>query len=132
MAGLVADASFIIALLNPSDAHHLWAQSVFSLHEREDIRSTTINLAEAMVRPYQTGQAVEFEDALAELEIRVWNLREGDESPLTELRAASNLKMPDALVLFCAIRTSSSVATADRALALTVRQRGLKTYCPDE
>lgn len=131
MAGLVADASFIIALLNPRDAHHTWAQSVFSLHEREDIRTTTINLAEAMVRPYQTGQAVDFEEALAELEIHVWNVREGDESELAELRASSRLKMPDALVLFCAIRTASSVATADRALAVTVRQSGLKAYCPE-
>lgn len=131
MAGLVADASFIIALLNPRDAHHTWAQSVFSLHEREDIRTTTINLAEAMVRPYQTGQAVDFEEALAELEIHVWNVREGDESELAELRASSRLKMPDALVLFCAIRTASSVATADRALAVTVRQGGLKAYCPE-
>ncbi|MDE2386824.1 MAG: PIN domain-containing protein [Actinomycetales bacterium] len=130
MAGLVADASFIIALLNPSDAHHTWAQSVFSLHEREEIRTTTINLAEAMVRPYQTGQAVEFEEALAELEIHVWDVREGDESELAELRASSRLKMPDALVFLCAIRTASSVATADRALALTVRQSGLKAYYP--
>ena len=131
MAGLVADASFIIALLNPRDAHHPWTHSVFSLHEREDIRTTTINLAEAMVRPYQTGQAVDFEEALAELEIHVWNVREGDESELAELRASSRLKMPDALVLFCAIRTASSVATADRALAVTVRQSGLKAYCPE-
>lgn len=128
---IVADANFVIALLNPTDAHHAWAKAAFDSIGGEAIGITALNLAETLVRPYTAGVGEQFEEALAELQIQVYGTAPEDATALAILRAGSGLRMPDVVALEIAIRSGAGLCTSDAKLAAVARQRGLRVLSPE-
>ena len=114
MAGLiVADASALIAYLNPGDAHH--ADAVQGLIDVDQFVVHPVTLAEVLVHPARSGSESTVLNTLISIGMQ--------ESPmpidavaLARLRAESGLKMPDCLVLATAVWHGTDVLTFDDQL----------------
>jgi predicted nucleic acid-binding protein len=110
------DASVLIALLDPDDAHHHAARAALDAHADDDLRIPAHTLAEALVHPVRAGREREARRLIAGLEIAVDPVDEAVAVAAARLRArhGSVLRMPDALVLAYADgRKARRVLTAD-------------------
>ena len=56
MALTVLDASVLIALLDPGDAHHMASRAALEAHADDDLRIPAHTLAEALVYPVRAGR----------------------------------------------------------------------------
>lgn len=116
MALTALDASVLIALLDPSDAHHRAARVSLDAHADDDLRVPAHALAEALVHPARAGKEREARRSIAALEIAVDPVDEAVAVAAAKLRAehGSLLRMPDALMLaYGDVRKAKSVLTAD-------------------
>lgn len=112
----VLDASVLIALLDPDDAHHEAARDSLLAHADDDLRIPAHTLAEALVHPARAGREREARHLIATLEIAVDPVDEPVAIAAARLRAAHGpaLRAPDALVLALAdVRKAKDVLTAD-------------------
>jgi predicted nucleic acid-binding protein len=117
MALTALDASVLIALLDPDDAHHQHARDALDVHADDDLRAPAHTLAEALVHPALVGKEREARRLIAALEIAIDPIDEAIAVVAAKLRAkhGSSLRMPDALVLaYADTRKATSVLTADR------------------
>ena len=121
---IVLDASVMIAVLDPHDAHFARARELFRAGSRERVVAHRLSMAEALVvaaRAEVTAEVARALDALG-----VGRLDEPDDPiELAELRARTGLRMPDACVLLAARRASAGLATFDQRLAHTARDEGV-------
>ena len=131
MAGVVVlDAGALIALYRGKDAHHEWAKSMFIDTVGDEWVMNTLTYAEVLVHPIKQRKASQFRKGIAGLGIDINSLTDEDSVELANIRASSNLRMPDAVVLFEAIRSKASLATTDDSLAREALRRGLRVMCP--
>ena len=117
MALTALDASVLIALLDPDDAHHQHARNALDAHADDDLRAPAHTLAEALVHPARAGKEREARRLIAALEIAIDPVDEGIAVAAAKLRAAHGaaLRMPDALVLaYADTRKAKTLLTADR------------------
>lgn len=114
---IVADASWLIALLDPHDAHHEAAQSLNERHSTEPVILHPVTLAECLVGPAKLGRLDDTAHALRS----AFTIAEVDaDAPVrwAELRATTPLRLPDAIVLDTAIAyRAGAVFTFDDRLA---------------
>ncbi len=116
MALTALDTSVLIALLDPTDAHHQAARASLEAYADDDLRMPAHTLAEALVHPVRTGKEREARRLIASLEIVVDPIDEVVAVAAARLRArhGTALRMPDALVLaYADVRKAKSVLTAD-------------------
>jgi predicted nucleic acid-binding protein len=110
------DASVLIALLNPGDAHHQAARASLDAHAEDDLRIPAHTLAEALVHPVRAGKDREARRLIAALEIAVDPVDEPIAVAAAKLRARHGkaLRMPDALVIaYADVRSATRLLTAD-------------------
>lgn len=129
-APAVIDAGLVIALLDADNAHHEWAVRVVRALGPGRLRISVLTLAEAVVHPVMAGRGEEALTAVRRLDLDVTSLTDSDVLSLAELCASSKLRMPDAVVLHAATRTSAAIATTDRRLAGVAIAAGLPLYAP--
>jgi predicted nucleic acid-binding protein len=125
---IVLDTGILIAYANPDDAHHRGVTRFLSEFSGEPFSVTPITLAEALIHPVRADIVGGMVKAIATLELYVEDMREQDAAPLARVRAATGLKMPDALVIHTAERYGGSVATTDARLAAAAESRGLVVH----
>jgi predicted nucleic acid-binding protein len=125
---IVLDTGILIAFANPDDAHHRSATRFLSEFSGEPFSVTPITLAEALIHPVRGDIVGETLKVLMPLGLDVEDMRELDAVPLARVRAATGLKMPDALVIHTAERFGGSVATTDARLAAAAESRGLVVH----
>jgi len=116
MALIALDASVVIALLNPVDAHHASAQAALLDHADDDLRIPAHALAESLVHPARAGKEREAMALIAALEIAVDPVDQQVAVAAARLRAKHTgaLRMPDALVLaYGEVRKAKTILTAD-------------------
>lgn len=116
MALIALDASVLIALLDPGDAHHQAACVALDAHADDDLRIPAHTLAEALVHPMRAGKDREARRLIAALEIAVDPVDESIAVAAAKLRArhGSALRMPDALVIaYADVRKAARLLTAD-------------------
>jgi predicted nucleic acid-binding protein len=116
VALIALDASVLIALLDPCDAHHQAAQTALEAHFEDDLRIPAHTLAEALVHPMRAGKDREARRLIAALEIAIDPVDEPIAVAAARLRArhGSALRMPDALVIaYADIRKATRLLTAD-------------------
>lgn len=116
MALTALDASVLIALLDPDDAHHRDARAALEAHADDELRIAAHTLAEALVHPARAGREREARRLIGALEITVDPVDEQVAVAAARLRAkhGSALRIPDALVLAHAdLRKAKTVLTAD-------------------
>lgn len=116
MALIALDASVLIALLDPDDAHHNAARTSLDAYAEDDIRIPAHALAEALVHPISAGRERDARRLIAALEIAVDPVDEPAAVAAARLRAqhGSALRMPDALVIaYAETRKATRLLTAD-------------------
>ena len=131
MAGVVVlDASTLIALHDESDSHHPWALDLLRSTLSDEWVMSGLTYAETLVHPLRAGRVDEFERSVVGLGIVVADLMASDARSVAALRASTQLRMPDAIVLQLAISTQGVLATADLRLARGAVVLGLSVACP--
>jgi len=131
MAGLVVlDAGALIALFDSTDPHHSWALDLFVTTAGDDLIMSTLTYAEVLVRPLREGRAEKFESSISGLGITLATVTIVDARQLAGIRVATNLKMPDAVVLGVAEQNVGAIATTDASLARAASERGVTVYRP--
>jgi len=127
---VVIDAGVLIGLLDPADAHHTWSVQLLRSLGPGRMIVNAITLAEALVHPAIAGVAPVALTTITRLGPRIVSVSESDVLDLAQLRAASGLRMPDALVVHTAAREAAAVATTDQRLAREVSAVGLVAHQP--
>lgn len=129
-ATAVLDAGVVVALLDADDAHHEWSVRVLRALGPGRLKIPVLTLAEAIVHPAMAGRGESALTAVRRLEVDVIALTGADVLSLAQLRAASKLRMPEAVVLHAATHASTAIATTDRRLAGVAVAAGLPLYAP--
>lgn len=122
---IVTDACVLIAFLDSSDALHEQARSFMRDIAGQERGASTVTIAEVLVGPTRSGQLAEAEDVLRALRLHEITFRVDAPFRLAELRASTQLKLPDCCVLFAAQDSrADAVATFDRRLRKVVEDHG--------
>ena len=122
---IVVDTSWIVALRDPGDDHHRRAVATSREIADEDAVLHPATLAECLVAPARLGA---LEEATAGLRASFDVAEIDPDAPLrwAQLRAATGLRLPDAIVLDTALHEGArAVATFDEQLAARASARGL-------
>ncbi len=124
------DASALIALASDTDPNHSWALEIFRDTAAFGIQMTALTQAEVLVHPARAGKLEKFLKLIGALGLEITPIEESDSSQIAKIRAATSLKMPDAVVLSQAIKVAGSIATADKQLAKVAKDNGLGVFSP--
>lgn len=122
---ILLDASVLIGHFEPADAHHTRATALLTAHLTDSFAASVITLAEVYAGAARSGQAQHLNELLEQLRIEELDLPAGAALRLGELRAATNLKMPDCCVLYSAEYHSAAIATFDDELAARAGELGV-------
>lgn len=115
---IILDASVLIAHFDAADAYHTRATQLLVKYRHHDFVASAITLAEFLVGPTRTDRTDTARQALFALEIQSLGLEASASWRLAELRALTQLKLPDCCVLYTAERhTDCLIATFDTQLA---------------
>jgi predicted nucleic acid-binding protein len=130
---LTLDANVIIAITNADDACHDLAREVVDSYEWEEFITTTLTLAEVLVRPARVEQFDERRDVVEGLGVGLIGVDGPAVRPMAELCAEHRLSTPDAAVLAVAMSVSDALVTFDKRLARAARKLGFPVIDrPDE
>ncbi|MDE0701143.1 MAG: type II toxin-antitoxin system VapC family toxin [Acidimicrobiaceae bacterium] len=123
---IVADASWVVALRDPSDRHHDQAVAVNGEIGSESSLLHPVTLAECLVAPARLGVLDEASARLqAAFDIDI--IDPGAPARWTKLRAETRLRLPDAIVLDTALnRRARAIATFDEQLQTRAADHGLE------
>jgi toxin FitB len=122
---ILLDASVLIGHFEPVDAHHAQATALLTAHLTDSFAASVITLAEVYAGAARSGQAQRLNELLEQLRIEELDLPAGVAMRLGELRAATNLKMPDCCVLHTAEHHGAAIGTFDDKLAARARDIGI-------
>lgn len=122
---IVADASWVVALRDPSDRHHRRAVAVNQEVAQESGLLHPVTLSECLVAPARMGAA---DEAYALLRA-AFDIDDVEvDAPLrwAKLRAETRLRLPDVIVLDTAMnRHARAIATFDEQLEACASDHGL-------
>lgn len=130
MAGVVLDASVLIALYNDKDAHHSWAVDLLFQTIADDFHMSSMNLAEVTVQPMRLGFEKKFFDGINGLNIKVSGLSHDAGLELARIRANENIPMPDCCAIQLVIEKHAALATCDKAQAKAAKNLGIEVFQP--
>lgn len=122
---IVADASWIVALRDPDDAHHNEAAAVSDAVGSENALLHPVTFAECLVAAAKLGLV---DDAAAALRAGFEIIDVDRDAPIrwASLRAETGLRLPDAIVLDTALRQRArAIVTFDEKLAARAIDRNL-------
>lgn len=121
---IVLDASVLIGLLDPRDAHH--ADAIELLADLSDeLVVHPLTLAEVLVGPTRSGHERDVMTDLASIGVQTANLGSDEPLLLAGVRVDHGLKMPDACVLATAVHYDAPLASFDTQLTAASRGLGL-------
>jgi predicted nucleic acid-binding protein len=131
MAGVVVfDANVLIALCLTTDAHHTWALDVFRFTQGSNLMVSAMTYSEFLIRPKREGVLQQMLNGIEQLGLEITPIDVHNALALTDVRARTNLRMPDAVVLQTAIEHSGAIATTDKRLASAARELNIPVYQP--
>jgi predicted nucleic acid-binding protein len=119
---IVLDASVLIAQFDARDAQHSRALEALNTAGVEALGASVITLAEILVGPARANRLDDARGALNDLGVDEIPLPPDAATRLAELRAQTNLRLPDCCVLLSAQQEQASLLTFDDRLAKRARQ----------
>lgn len=122
---IVLDASVLIAYLDSEDAQHARAETLLAQEIDDDFAANTLTLAEVLVMPARQQRLDAAREALEDLDVNEVAFPAGSAVKLADLRASTNLKMPDCCVLLAAEDVQARVASFDDRLRTAAASRNL-------
>jgi len=123
---IVIDASWIVALRDAGDDHHPQAVATSREMANEEAALHPVTLAECLIAPARLGV---LEEASAGLRASFDVTDVDQDAPMrwAQLRAATGLRLPDAIVLDTALHQGArALATFDDSLAARAADHGLE------
>jgi predicted nucleic acid-binding protein len=121
---IVLDASVMIAVLDPLDAHFESARRLFVANTTERLAAHRLTVAESLVLATRVKRGPAAASALAARGVGYFD-EPDDPMTLAELRATTGLRMPDCCVLHAALRERAKLATFDARLAAAASSVGV-------
>lgn len=124
---IVADASWVIALRDPSDPHHGTAVNDDDTIDEGDVVLHQVTLAECLVGAARLGMV---EEAAATLRAAFEILDADVDAPLrwAQVRADHALRLPDAVVVDTAVSLDAAIVTFDERLRRAALRMGLPVF----
>jgi predicted nucleic acid-binding protein len=122
---IVLDASVLIAYLDAGDTHHQRAEDLLIREVDDDFAVNSLTLAEVLVAPARTGRLQHARAALDDLEVHELPFPADTAVMLAQLRASTDLKMPDCCVLLAAETVGGRLASFDGQLTRTAIARNV-------
>jgi len=123
VGSIVLDASVVIAVLDPRDAHHDEALRLLDDRAGDRWAMSTVTLAEVLVHPMRLGREAEAEDRVERLGIRFVDADRAVAKGAARLRAEHpGLRTPDAFVLATAQETAAEPVTSDERLGGVIQR----------
>ena len=115
------------AYLDGDDTYHSRAEALLAREIDDDLAASSLTLAEVLVVPVRENRLDAVREALRDLELRELPFPPDTAAKLAELRASTNLKMPDCCVLLAAEDARARLASFDDRLADAAATRALVT-----
>ncbi len=123
---IVLDASVLIAHFDTSDAQHDRAIKALLSTGSAKLGASIVTIAECLVGPARAGRLDQTRAALRDLEVAELGLPSDSSTALAQLRAQTNLRLPDCCILLCAQRERASLLTFGDRLAKRATDVGVK------
>lgn len=120
---IVFDASVLIAYLDGDDDHHGRAENLLTREIDDEFGVNSLTLAEVLVAPARGNRLDAVRAALADLELQELPFPADTASKLAQIRATTNLKMPDCCVLLAAEDDHARIAPFDDRLIAAAATR---------
>ena len=127
---IVLDASVLIGLHSSRDTHHSWCLAFFNQTLDQELVMPALTYAETLVTPARLSRTKQFLKNLSGLELAIEAMDAADDVGLAELRATTALRMPDAVVLYTALKLQAALATCDDQLARLAKDHGVVVHTP--
>ena len=124
---IILDATFLIAFLDEHDPHHRDSKDLIEANFVEGFAVSSVTLAEVLVHPAKAGKEDRALSSIRRLGVKTIGVEPDGGMSIAHLRANHAIRMPDALVLHCALSTGSRIATFDRGLKTAAHEAGLGT-----
>lgn len=124
---IVLDASVLIAYLDSDDDHHGLAETLLANEIVDDFAANSLTLAEVLAVPAREDRLDDVRQAMNDLNLQELPFPADTAVKLAQLRASTNLKMPDCCVLLAAEEARARIATFDDRLAGAAANRQLVT-----
>ncbi|MGI8760399.1 MAG: type II toxin-antitoxin system VapC family toxin [Jatrophihabitantaceae bacterium] len=124
---IVLDASVLIAYLDADDNYHGRAGTLLAREIDDNFAVNSLTLAELLVVPARENRLDVVREALRDLELQELPFPADTAVKLADLRASTNLKMPDCCVLLAAEDACARLASFDDRLADAATTRKLVT-----
>jgi predicted nucleic acid-binding protein len=125
---IVLDASVLIAQFDARDAQHDRAIQALSAATSEALGANTITLAEILVGPARAGRLDDARIALRDLAVSELALPADAAPQLAELRAQTELRLPDCCVLLSARQMRASLLTFDDRMGKRAERIGISVF----
>jgi predicted nucleic acid-binding protein len=122
---MVFDAGVLIAHLSRTDAFHDAVQRFLEENEEFEFAANALTMAECLVHPTAAGRATTALGVFERLMLQQLAVTADDAAGIAEVRAATRLRMPDAIVLYTAERHGAELVTTDRVLARAATERSV-------
>ncbi|GGF20867.1 type II toxin-antitoxin system VapC family toxin [Subtercola lobariae] len=122
---IVLDANVLIAFLDSSDLHHNVTLEILDAFAPEGYGASVLTVAEALVYPTRNNSQDRSASAFARIGLMTVPLAQTDALDLARIRSQYGVRMPDAVALFTALSTQSTLATFDIELAAAARAAGV-------
>jgi predicted nucleic acid-binding protein len=122
---IVLDASTLIAVLDPDDAHHQAAEELVASAVSDELGVNQLTLAEVLVGPVRSDRLGHTLDGLRQLEVMQLGFPADSPIRLAVLRSQTGLTMPDCCVLLSAQDQGGAVASFDEHLRPGALNQGL-------
>ncbi|HAN72052.1 MAG TPA: hypothetical protein DCQ36_10780 [Actinobacteria bacterium] len=127
VTAIVLDASVLIAVMQPDDAHHDRARRIMRRHAPlSELLAHRVTLAESAVGAARGGRLAALQQAYARLGLQAAPTDEQEPWRVAALRASSGMSLPDCFVLDAATNLRASLATFDEALGTAARSAGVE------
>ena len=123
---IVLDANVLIAFLDRGDPFHEPTKNFLEHNFVEGFGASALTVAEALVHPSKAGKEDHARQALTQLGLKILGLEAPDAVSLAKLRAHHSIRMPDVVVLHCALSVGARVATFDKRLRGVVAHAGVQ------
>jgi predicted nucleic acid-binding protein len=125
---IVFDAGVLIAHLTTDDVFHTAADAFLDEYEEFEFVVHNLTVAECLVHATAHGRTTTVLSILERLAFVHADLTRAETVGIAEVRAATGLRMPDAIVLHTAETTGRELVTTDRALARAAEDRGVVAH----
>ena len=116
MAGLILDSDALLAFMNIADIHH---KSIVKrlLYGPDGFSISVVTYSEALVHSFETGKHELMFERIDSLVTEIFDVTPAIARTSAQLRAATKIKLPDALIAATAIEKGLTLLTFDEKLA---------------